>query len=125
MARLTIRIDLDEEAAIGPGKVRLLELIAEKNSIRAAAAAMEMSYRRAWLLVKETEKIMGERVVTTERGGRHGGGAVLTPLGRSLVSQYRGIERQAARSAAAGLRALARTRTRVRRTAMTTPRAPV
>lgn len=121
MVRLTVRIDLDEEAAIGPGKVRLLELIAEKKSIRGAAAGMQMSYRRAWLLVREMERIMGEAVVATETGGRHGGGAALTPLGLSLVSQYRAIERRAARSVAADLRTLARTRSGGRRAASAGP----
>jgi molybdate transport system regulatory protein len=106
MATLTIRVDLDEASAIGPGKARLLELIGETGSIRRAAAAMKMSYRRAWLLVQEIEAIMGAAAVATETGGKYGGGARLTPLGRSVVSRYRAIEKRAARSVAAELRAL-------------------
>ncbi len=33
--------------------------------------------------------------MTTQLGGRRGGGAVLTPFGRQLVEHYRGIEREA------------------------------
>src|SRR5215469_2697582 len=55
MAKLTIRVDLDQEAAFGPGKARLLEALDERGSIRAAAIAMQMSYRRAWLLVQDIE----------------------------------------------------------------------
>lgn len=108
MATLTIRVDLDDKAAIGPGKARLLELIGETGSIRRAAAAMEMSYRRAWLLVQETEAIMGSPVVAGKAGGAKGGGAVLTPLGRSVVERYRAIEKRAARSVSAELLALTR-----------------
>ena len=53
MPTLSIRVDLRPGASIGPGKARLLELIAETGSISAAARAMEMSYRRAWLLIDD------------------------------------------------------------------------
>jgi molybdate transport system regulatory protein len=98
MARLTIRIDLGESAAFGPGKARLLELVDETKSIRAAAAAMDMSYRRAWLLLRETEAMMKTPVTTARTGGKKGGGTALTPTGRALVECYRTIEAQAERS---------------------------
>src|SRR5215472_17262887 len=100
MVRLTIRIDLSEAAAIGPGKAKLLEKISERGSIRAAATAMGMSYRRAWLLVQELQKIMGAPVVTAATGGKKGGGASLTKLGADVLKHYRAIERRAQRSAA-------------------------
>jgi molybdate transport system regulatory protein len=108
MASLTIRIDLGGEAALGPGKARLLELIGEKGSIRAAAAAMDMSYRRAWLLLREIEAIMGAPVVVTETGGARGGGARLNALGRSVLERYRRIEKGAGHAVETELRALAR-----------------
>ena len=52
MTRLTIRIDFADGTALGPGKVRLLELVADTGSIRKAAVGMKMSYRKAWLLLK-------------------------------------------------------------------------
>ena len=106
MARLTIRIDIGDEAALGPGKMRLLELIDTKGSIRRAASAMGMSYRRAWLLVKDIENVMGAPVIFAETGGANGGGAALTELGRAVVARYRSIEDRASRSVDAELRAL-------------------
>jgi len=100
MARLTIRIDLDDNAAFGPGKARLLELIELTGSIRQAAAAMDMSYRRAWLLLREIEALAKVPVIAARTGGKKGGGTVLTPEGRALVDCYRTIEAQAARSTA-------------------------
>ena len=108
MTRLTIRIDLGKTAAIGPGKAKLLEKIAECGSIRRAAAAMDMSYRRAWLLVHELERIMGAPVVAVATGGTKGGGAALTRLGASVLAHYRAIERRAHRSTATERAALAR-----------------
>lgn len=107
MARLTIRVDLDRDAAFGPGKARLLELIDEKGSLRSAAAAMDMSYRRAWLLLRETEAMMRAPVVTAKTGGPRGGGTALTAFGRGIVKCYRAIETHAERAASAEIRALA------------------
>ena len=45
-AVLYLRVDFGEQGALGPGKVRLMELIAETGSISAAGRAMGMSYRR-------------------------------------------------------------------------------
>jgi molybdate transport system regulatory protein len=97
-ARLSIRIDLPGGRRVGPGKIRLLELIDETGSISAAGRAMAMSYRRAWLLVESLNTGFREPVVDAQPGGRHGGGARLTPFGRDLVRRYRTLERDAARA---------------------------
>lgn len=98
MASLSIRVDLSPSAAIGPGKIRLLELIEETGSISAAGRAMDMSYRRAWLLVDELNQIFREPVATTAHGGRAGGGASLTPFGKRVVAGYRKMEVDAHRA---------------------------
>src|SRR5579875_1403620 len=98
MAHLTLRIDFDEGRALGPGKVRLLELIGETGSISAAGRAMGMSYRRAGLLVDALNKTFRTSVVQTREGGAGGGGASLTPFGAALVESYRTMERDAARA---------------------------
>src|SRR6185503_15064526 len=77
MTRLTVRLDFDDGSALGPGKVRLLELVEETGSIRKSAAAMKMSYRQAWLLLKALEETFGRPLVATVTGGRAGGGAKL------------------------------------------------
>jgi molybdate transport system regulatory protein len=98
MVRLTIRIDFEAGQALGPGKVRLLEQIKEKGSIRGAASAMKMSYRRAWLLLKATEEIFGAPLVLRSTGGQNGGGAGLTALGREIVGRYRSAEAKASKA---------------------------
>ncbi len=95
MAWLSIRIDFAPGERVGPGKIELLEQIATHGSIAAGGRAMEMSYRRAWELVEELNKIFGEPVVVSRTGGRKGGGAALSPLGLSLISRYRAMERAA------------------------------
>jgi molybdate transport system regulatory protein len=106
MARLTIRIDFDDGSGLGPGKVQLLELVAETGSIRKAAAQLGMSYRKAWLLLQALKETFGTPLVETVSGGRSGGGTSLTAAGREVVMRYRSLEGAAAKAAAADLRAL-------------------
>lgn len=106
MAQLSIRIDFGPDQRIGPGKIALLEQVAALGSISAAGRAMDMSYRRAWELVDELNTIFGQPVALSKSGGKKGGGATLTPLGLSLISRYRAMERAAAAAAEAHLDAL-------------------
>jgi molybdate transport system regulatory protein len=108
MARLTIRIDFDDGSGLGPGKVELLELIAQTGSIRKAAAQLGMSYRKAWLLLQALKETFGTSLVETTSGGKSGGGTSLTGAGREVVGRYRKLERAAAKAAAVDLRALTR-----------------
>lgn len=94
MTRVSLKIVFGEGRALGPGKIRLLELVAESGSISAAARAMDMSYRRAWVLIEEVNRLFGEKAVATKAGGTSGGGAALTPFGTRLIAQYREVERQ-------------------------------
>jgi molybdate transport system regulatory protein len=105
-ARLTLRVDLDEDRAVGPGKIRLLEAIRDTGSITKAGLALGMSYRRAWLLVDDLNNCFREPVVAAQVGGSHGGGAALTPFGTRLIDQYRAIEAEAHSAIASRLREL-------------------
>ena len=103
---LSVRIDFDSDSRLGPGKIQLLESIAACGSISAAGRAMDMSYKRAWDLVDEINKMCGQAAVARQTGGKHGGGATLTAFGASLVERYRRIERAAAAAARKDLASL-------------------
>ena len=111
MQDVMLRVALTSRHHIGPGKVRLLELIHEHGSISAAARAMEMSYRRAWLLVENMNTMFGAPVITPAIGGTQGGGAVLTHLGREIIVRFRRME-AATRKAIAGDLAALKARTK-------------
>src|SRR5258705_1037108 len=68
--RLSIRLDLTSGDRIGPGKIALLEAIQATGSISAAARALGMSYRRAWLLVEQINDSLQQPAVTAATGGR-------------------------------------------------------
>ncbi len=88
-----LRISFPDNDRLGRGKMELLEHIRETGSISAAGRAMDMSYRRAWLLVSELNRMFNEPVVESQRGGQKGGGAALTPFGEELVERFRNMER--------------------------------
>ena len=93
--RPVLRIDFPPEDRLGRGKIMLLELIRETGSISAAGRAMDMSYRRAWLLVDALNRMFSEPAVESQRGGKQGGGAVLTVFGEALVGRFRAMEAKA------------------------------
>ncbi len=92
MARISLRLGFAGDHALGPGKIRLLELIGETGSISAAGRAMKMSYRRAWMLVDELNHMFRQVLVEARPGGARGGGARLTDTGADIVRRYRAIE---------------------------------
>ena len=87
-AELWIKLSLPGVGQVGPGKVELLRQIDEHESIAAAARAMSMSYRRAWLLIDEMNKLFDEPVVAKWQGGKSKGGASLTEFGQRLLEKY-------------------------------------
>jgi molybdate transport system regulatory protein len=88
------RVGTGKKIAVGPGKVDLLELIAETGSIGKAAGKMGMSYMRAWSLLKTMNECFASPVLTAERGGSERGGTTLTETGRQVLKLYREMERE-------------------------------
>lgn len=102
------RVYRDDDVAIGPGKVALLEALAQTGSISAAARQLGMSYKRAWVLIDELNRALQQPAVTTASGGAGGGGSALTPIGEELVKRYRSVESTARVAAAGDISALTR-----------------
>lgn len=93
-----MRVLADSTVAIGPGKADLLDAIATTGSISAAARAMRMSYRRAWILVDTMNTSFRKPLVDTAKGGAEGGGAKLTPTGRAVLTRYRALAKSVERT---------------------------
>lgn len=87
-----LRIRFMGQDRLGRGKMELLEHIRRTGSISAAGRAMGMSYRRAWLLVSDLNRMFDVPSVESQRGGQKGGGAVLTPFGEALLERFRAME---------------------------------
>ena len=54
--RFRMRVTQGDVIAVGPGKIALLEAVDKTGSITAAAKSLDMSYRRAWLLLDELNR---------------------------------------------------------------------
>ena len=105
-ARFRLRVTRGDEVAIGPGKVELLEAVRDHGSITEAAKQIGMSYRRAWLLLDEVNRMLKKPATMSAHGGQSGGGSVLTPEGEEVVRLYREIEAQAEAACAQKIRQL-------------------
>ena len=90
--KLKIQLMCGEEIAMGPGKADLLDAIRAHGSISAAGRAMDMSYRRAWLLVDVMNRCWDGPLVETSPGSSHGGGAKLSALGEAVLAHYRALQ---------------------------------
>ena len=104
--RFRMRVTVGETIAVGPGKVALLQAIDRAGSITAAAKELDMSYRRAWLLLDELNRSLRVAAVDSAKGGAAGGGSVLTREGRELIALYRRIEATAAAACRSDIRKL-------------------
>ena len=90
--KIKLQIYRGDEIAMGPGKADLLDAIADHGSISAAARALGMSYRRAWLLVDTMNRCWSGLLVETAPGGNPRAGARVTEKGREVLARYRSLQ---------------------------------
>ncbi|MFH1245925.1 MAG: winged helix-turn-helix domain-containing protein [Candidatus Omnitrophota bacterium] len=83
------------ELIFGVGKTALLKSIAETGSINKAAKRMNMSYRRAWSYVVSIEKRIGQPLLIRIKGGKDGGGTILTDFAKDLLKKFERMEEEA------------------------------
>ena len=84
---LTVRIFGDEKC-FGPGIAILLRKVEELHSLRAAAMSIGMAYSKAWTILKNAQQHLGFPLLHSTTGGKHGGGATLTPEAAALLAAY-------------------------------------
>ena len=70
---ITVRLYTDEKC-FGPGVAMLLERVERLHSLRSAAMDMDMAYSKAWTILRNAEKQLGYKLISSTTGGRHGGG---------------------------------------------------
>lgn len=78
----------DPNEVFGGGKWRLLEAIQREGSLRAAADALGISYRKAWGDLRKAEEALGVTFLERRRGGNDGGETLLTETGRKWLKEY-------------------------------------
>lgn len=91
-ARGRLWLDIGGRGFAGSGRIRLLEEINRRGSIAAAARAVGMSYKAAWLAVDRMNRLAERPLLERQTGGHGGGGTVLTDHGVNLIRRYRHAE---------------------------------
>ena len=86
--RLKVWVTFGERVKFGDGRARLLELVDELGSLRAALARAGMSYRHGWGYFRELERASGIRFLEPAPGGPRGG-LRLSAEGRAFLARYR------------------------------------
>lgn len=76
------------ERFFGEGPYRLLMLVQETGSLRAAAARMGMAYTKALKIITRAEGALGFPLTERTTGGRGGGGSRLTDKAKELIERY-------------------------------------
>ena len=89
-----IWIEIARKAALTDAGADLLEQIEACGSLSEAARRLRFAYRRAWLLLDAMNRAWPRPLVITATGGRRGGGAKLTELGRHVLHTYRDLQIQ-------------------------------
>lgn len=87
-------LDKDGELVFGTGKLLILKAISETGSINQAAKKLKMSYRHAWSYIRSAEKRIGKPLLLKTKGGRSGGGAILTDYARNLIEKFEKLEEE-------------------------------
>lgn len=106
--KIRVRLTRRDDIAFGPGKEELLESLLETGSLNQTASAMGMSYVKALSLVREMNEHFREPLVELARGGKHGGGAQVTDMGRRVLTEYRAMRKATESAAQVGWRRLRR-----------------
>ncbi len=83
----------DNKNIIGEGMLCLLDEINRLGSLKAASDKMKISYRKAWGNLKETEEIIGFKLITKTRGGISGGKSELTSEAKELLIAYNELKK--------------------------------
>jgi molybdate transport system regulatory protein len=87
-------LEKDGKLVFGKGKALILRAVGETGSINKAAEKMNMSYRRAWSYIRSAEKRLGTALLIKSKGGKNGGGCVLTDYAKNLLEKFDKFEHE-------------------------------
>jgi len=97
---VSVRLRFADHARLGPGKMTLLEAVQRTGSIAEAAGEMNMSLRRAWMLLDSINAMFDAPAVLVDTGPGEDRVPHLTDLGRQLLAAYHAAEADARESVA-------------------------
>lgn len=94
--RLNYKLWLEENGKIfGEGPCAILYQVEQLGSLKRAADSFQMSYSKAWTIIKNLEERMGFKILHSYTGGSRGGGSKLTREGKILMERYTAFQEEA------------------------------
>lgn len=92
-------VDDEGNKFMGIGVLWLLENIGSEQSLRKASIKMNLSYSKAFNMLKTLEKEVGHPFVERKRGGANREGVVLTDFARKYMALYKDFQDRAKKAA--------------------------
>jgi len=92
MSQITLNIELEillDGCRITLEDIKILQVLQEKGSIRAAAGTLGVSYRTLWLRIRKIENTLGYYLLNRQKGGISGGRDVLTLPAQVIIERYK------------------------------------
>lgn len=88
---------LDDEGKkfMGKGVLTLLEEIGRSSSLREASKRMDLSYSKAFYMLKHLEETVGRPLVIRKHGGAKREGIELTPFAKEYIALYLDFQKEA------------------------------
>ncbi len=83
-----IWLETNGEILMGKGHAELLQALSITPSLRQVAKERQMSYSKAWKLMKHLNQKAAAPVVIMAAGGKQGGQTKVTPYGQKLLNHY-------------------------------------
>ncbi len=95
--KIIYKIWLESESgrAFGKGPCRLLRGIQETGSLRKAASAMGLTYKKARLVIASCERSLGFALTRRKIGGAKGGGSEVTNDAVELMKKHEAVRAEA------------------------------
>lgn len=83
-----LSIQKDGEVFLAGVHIKLLKQVLKDGSIHAAAKNLKMSYQHAWHILDKLNKLSPLPVIIRQKGGRDGGGCIISNYGLKLISTF-------------------------------------
>ena len=104
-SKIEITIRFPNGGCLTPEDMTLIEAIQKERSISAAGRALNISYRKCWLMSDALNRTFETPVFATYPG-RHGGGAEITSFGLRLIALYHSMQRRSTTASKAAMEEL-------------------
>ncbi len=86
--KVKLYLEEDGDKFMGIGVLWLLRKIEENKSLRAAAKELDISYSKAFNMIRNLEKGLNKQILIRQKGGQNRSGAFLTDYAKSFIESY-------------------------------------